>query len=256
MDIQDKARFSEIMTTCGSIYGKTVDTAILKIFWSMMQTYPLAEVDNAFHRFMTRGKFFPRPAEILELMPSANANKHIPENEAWAMCLKLTSELDSVVITTQMRDAWHIASKVLAFGDKVGARMAFKDAYERLTTTDGQIVWELMRGDDKAQLALVAAEAIKQGKLSPAYAKHALPPVDTSNDTNLLEGLTVRAIEHQAERSSPEEVRKRTKAMLAMLNKKIHTEDDTAITQQQRERQVFEDKREQALDSLSEMRAA
>lgn len=53
-------------------------------------------------------------------------------DEAWALALQGLDERDSVVWTDEVRKALDAARPILRIGDKVGARMAFLSAYDRL----------------------------------------------------------------------------------------------------------------------------
>jgi len=54
------------------------------------------------------------------------------KDEAWAIALTSSDESDTVVMTDEIQVALGAARPVLNLGDKVGARMAFIGAYERL----------------------------------------------------------------------------------------------------------------------------
>lgn len=54
-------------------------------------------------------------------------------NEAWALALRARDERETVVWTDEVAEAWAVAAPMANGRDLVGARMAFKDAYERIT---------------------------------------------------------------------------------------------------------------------------
>lgn len=56
-------------------------------------------------------------------------------NEAWSLALQASDERDSVVWTPEIQAALDAARPILRGGDKIGARMAFISAYERLVQT-------------------------------------------------------------------------------------------------------------------------
>ena len=53
-------------------------------------------------------------------------------DEAWAIALEALDEACSVVWCGEIQQAFAIARPVLVAGDKIGARMAFRNAYDRL----------------------------------------------------------------------------------------------------------------------------
>lgn len=73
-------------------------------------------------------------------------------DEAWAIALASNDEFDTVVMTDEIQLALNAARPVLDVGDKIGARMAFINAYDRFVTearTNGQAVnWHISLGFD------------------------------------------------------------------------------------------------------------
>lgn len=54
------------------------------------------------------------------------------KDEAWSIALSGSDESETVVMTAEIQQAMTASAPILAMGDKVGARMAFISAYERL----------------------------------------------------------------------------------------------------------------------------
>lgn len=70
------------------------------------------------------------------------------------------------------------AAELLAMGDKTGARMAFREAYERMADrlpAGAKVQWTVSAGTDKQQMAAAVCEAVGQGRLSHAEALPYLP---------------------------------------------------------------------------------
>lgn len=61
------------------------------------------------------------------------------KDEAWSIALAASDEHETVVLTTEIRQAMIASEPILEAGDKVGARMAFMSAYERLGLIEAQI---------------------------------------------------------------------------------------------------------------------
>lgn len=106
------------------------------IFFNVVKAHDLATVKAAFAAHCAdpqRGRFPPVPADILAQIEGAAENDGRPgAEEAWAMCQHAADQDRTVVWTTEMSQAWGIAWPVMHGGDEVGARMAFKQAYQRL----------------------------------------------------------------------------------------------------------------------------
>lgn len=87
-------------------------------------------------------------------------------DEAWAIALDARDEALTVVWNDEICEAFALARPVLEAGDKIGARMAFRDAYDRIARNGreyGRVpVWNASLGWDASQrtAALKKAESI------------------------------------------------------------------------------------------------
>lgn len=90
------------------------------------------------------------------------------KDEAWAIALTANDEYETVVMTQEIQQALAAARPVLDLGDKVGARMAFISAYERLVTaarTEGvPATWNVSLGFDPVR-RVTAIESAVQAQL-------------------------------------------------------------------------------------------
>ncbi|MBI2725414.1 MAG: hypothetical protein HYX42_04105 [Polaromonas sp.] len=97
--------------------------------------------------------------------------------EAWAQMP--FDESQSVVWTDEMCRAFGIALPLLAEGDKVAARMAFKEAYTRMigeARDEGRaVVWTPSLGWDKNGHAAALSEAVSKGRLTYDHAESLVP---------------------------------------------------------------------------------
>lgn len=88
--------------------------------------------------------------------------------QAWAMLPR--DEHASVVWTEDMREAWAAALPLLVDGDRIAARMAFKEAYTaRVTQARAErrpVCWGASLGMDRHARGAVVAEAVRLGRLS------------------------------------------------------------------------------------------
>lgn len=53
-------------------------------------------------------------------------------NEAWGIAMQAFDEAQTVVLNDEIAEAMGVARGIMQEGDEVGARMAFRDAYERI----------------------------------------------------------------------------------------------------------------------------
>ena len=126
----------------------------------------------------------PTLPEFVKLCKAANPNEpsgHPTANEAWGLVLASRDESDTVVWTEQIAEAAGVAQPVLDVGDEVGARMAFRDAYERiLRERPEKPRWFPSLGSDPQRRAAALERAARAGLLTQQHAAGLLPaPKDT-----------------------------------------------------------------------------
>lgn len=143
------------------------------MFFRALAVHELADVRAAFDAHVAdpvRGRFVPVPADINAQLQGFAANDGRPgADEAWAIAIRAADETDTVVWTAEMRQAWGIARPVFASGDEIGARMAFRDAYNRLTDAAragrAPAAWGVSVGFDVERRDVEIRRAIETGRL-------------------------------------------------------------------------------------------
>lgn len=171
--VTDKREFAEIMKATLAIYGKDGSKAVLDLYWNALLPYEIDTVRHAFSHWLTdpdQGRFSPKPADIIRnIQHIAGKPDWLSANEAWALALPAQDEANTVVWTHEMAQAWSIAQPIMQEGDKVGARMAFIAAYERLTKAaqgTGRLPeWSVSEGWDKETVKRTVEQAVTTGLL-------------------------------------------------------------------------------------------
>jgi hypothetical protein len=106
----------------------------------------------------------------------ATAGGHPSANEAWGLVLASLDESDTVVWTEQIAEAAGIAQPVLDVGDEVGARMAFRDAYDRILRERADPPrWFPSLGSDPQRRSAALDRAARAGLLTQQQAAGLLP---------------------------------------------------------------------------------
>lgn len=92
------------------------------------------------------------------------------KDEAWSIAMSASDEHDTVVLTSEIRQAMVASGPILSAGDKVGARMAFLSAYERLVSSarseDRPVSWEVSLGHDPARRVIAIESAVRSQLIS------------------------------------------------------------------------------------------
>lgn len=144
------------------------------LFFRALARFDIATVRAGFDAHVSdpkNGRFVPTPADIIGQIEGIAAKDGRPEaDEAWALALKCIDEMQTVVWTAEVAHAWGIAKPVLDLGDKVGARMAFKAAYESAVenarAAREPIDWSVSLGFDEKARNAVISEAVALGRVS------------------------------------------------------------------------------------------
>ena len=137
IDYDDFAQLlDDVYDLIGAGANKIITAGAKSMFFAALAPYSLATVRAALGAHCVdkvRGRVTPKPADIIEQIDASALNDVRPgAEEAWAIALRSQDEADTVVWTAECAEACSLAKPVMALGDEVGARMAFKEAYVRL----------------------------------------------------------------------------------------------------------------------------
>jgi hypothetical protein len=147
---------------------------------SDLSQYPLPSVLLALRRVRLECKGRMSLADIISRIDDGRPGP----DEAWAMIP--VDERGSCVWTMEMAQAWGIAYPLIVDGDRIGARMAFRDAYTRIVAASRahlrKVQWMPSLGRDHRGREAALAEAVEKGRLTHEHAQSLLP----SNANNVL----------------------------------------------------------------------
>lgn len=187
MRSEDFDEFAQLLDDAYDLIGvgqnKIISGGAKSMFFAAMSKYPMEVVRAALSAHCLhkeRGRFTPKPADLIEQIEGMTGGDGRPAaDEAWAIALTSRDEADTVVWTAETAEAFAICSPV--FPDEVGARMAFKEAYNRLVSAarmagkpaswNASLGWDVKKREaalERAHVAgLLAAPAVQA--LLPNY---------------------------------------------------------------------------------------
>lgn len=156
---------------------KPVEGPRLEMWWDALKGFPDGAVQAAAAQHLKTSHFKPQLADIVKGCAAQLDGHWIGADEAWALMPK--SEQDSAMLTDEIAQAMAAASPLLEAGDKVAARMAFKDAYGRLVEK-AKIEGRAPRffpsfGADTLGRVTMLGNAVRTGQISLDRATEALP---------------------------------------------------------------------------------
>ncbi|MEN5136111.1 MULTISPECIES: hypothetical protein [unclassified Pseudomonas] len=110
--------------------GQTISAGAAQLMAEDLAEHPAGDIRKALQscRRELAGKL--TLAAILQRVQAEDGRPG--KDEAWAIAMTTNDEFETVVLTDEIQLALAAAKPVLDAGDKVGARMAFISAYERL----------------------------------------------------------------------------------------------------------------------------
>lgn len=179
------------LAVVAELTGTELSAGALRVMESDLSAYPDATVMAALElcrREITGRLTLPAILERVERMDGRPG----PE-EAWALALQAADESETVVWTEETAAAFAHAMPLLEARDKVGARMAFKEAYEksvrqsRLQASPAR--WIPSMGSDPERREIAVSAAVQAGKLPRECLPSLLPaPRESSPLLGLLNG--------------------------------------------------------------------
>jgi len=216
----EKQAFLRMLQATMSMYDKTATAETVSLWWGLLKEYSFADVEIAFSRYLrsSEGRFSPKPASVIDIINSMRPDGRPGADEAWAMIPM--DEYASAVMTQEMAEALHIAQPLLDAGDKIAARMAFKEAYSRIVESNKSAgvksSWFPSLGQDKSGQEAVLAEAIRLGRLS---ADHAIGLIAPDKVAPMLQSAGEEKLALEYKMPSAEEAMKKIQEWKAILKK-------------------------------------
>lgn len=96
----------------------------------------------------------------------------------------------TVVWTDEIREAWGAASRIIADGDNVAARMVFLESYrkgvQKARDDRREVKWTVSLGHDPGGREAVLRDAAERGRLTHEHVQKLLPHYEPSNGTGGL----------------------------------------------------------------------
>lgn len=216
----DRSEFAELLRVTAAYYDRKLTPDTVAIYWRGLADLPLEAVRGAVNAHVqdpVAGKFMPKIADIRAALEANRADDgHPGAEEAWSIALQARHESASVVWTEQISDAFFQAAlPLLDEGDKIAARKAFQERYERelADARKAGVVakWIASLGSNLDQREQAIEQAVRLGRITSEHGQRLLPRSEPVTEEAML------ALENGIKATSPEEAKSRTAALRAML---------------------------------------
>jgi len=140
----------------------------LEMWWEALKAFPDGAVMAAAIQHLKSSHFKPQLADIAKLCAAQLDGQWLGVDEAWALMPK--SEHESAMLTNEIAQAIAAATPLIESGDRVAARMAFKDCYgrlvERAKLEGRQPRYFPSYGTDRHGVVSMLAKAVQTGQVS------------------------------------------------------------------------------------------
>lgn len=179
MEQHEHEAFLPLLKKTMGAYGKLLPVDELLDAWlDILKPFPLRVIRAALAGYCDENsEFAPVPAAIAKRCKLQDGRPGT--EEAWAIALASRDEADTVIWTSEIAEAFGVCSTVLNAGDEVGARMAFKDAYNRLVTAarlrNLPAHWSVSLGWDMTKREAAVTKAAAAGLLPAPQVRALLP---------------------------------------------------------------------------------
>lgn len=163
LSCDEQAELAMAICATAETLGQTISSSAARMMAEDLAEYTVGVIADALRacRRDLAGRFG-LPA-VLQRIQAADGRPG--KDEAWSMALRASDEHETVVLTTEIRQAMAASQPILRAGDKIGARMAFMSAYERLVTNSRKdatpITWELSLGFDPERRSIAVESAVR-----------------------------------------------------------------------------------------------
>ena len=125
----DAGWLMEQLVATAEILGQPISPNAVAMMATDLGRYPRKILAAALQRVRKTHAGRLTPKAIIEAIDAVMGRSDA--NEAWAIAVAASDERATVAWTIEIAKAWEIARPVMQGGDEIGARMAFKGAYER-----------------------------------------------------------------------------------------------------------------------------
>jgi len=147
--------------------GQTISATAAELMAEDLSVYPPGDIRKALQscRRELTGKL--TLAAVVQRIEAEDGRPG--KDEAWAIAMTTHDEYETVVLTDEIQLALAAAKPVLDAGDKIGARMAFISAYERLVGQSREdhkaVNWHVSVGFDANRRVQAITKAVQMQRI-------------------------------------------------------------------------------------------
>lgn len=177
----------QAVAVTAELCGRTFSEPAARVFVMDLSQYPERQVIKALARCRKEVRGLLTVSDVVSRLEDGRPGVE----EAWAMLPR--NEASSCVWTAEMREAYAVAAPLIAEGDEIAARMAFKEVYTRELIQAREEArpadWQPSLGTDPRGREAAINAAVEKGRISATHAAGLLPAPESYAATSVVAGL-------------------------------------------------------------------
>lgn len=167
----------EGLAIVAEVTGTQLSKQALQVMERQLSRYEVPDVLKALERCLRELKHRLTLADIIERLEVADGRPG--PDEAWATALAGMDEGATVMLNDDIAEAMAVARSIYLDGDRTGARMAFRSAYERIVeearAAGNPVKWWASVGTDVRRREAALRDGVERGLLTQEQAAALLP---------------------------------------------------------------------------------
>lgn len=137
--MNDEKRFKENMATLATVFNVDLTPFMITNYWEIFKGYDDDQFSHAVKQYLIRGKFFPKPVELIELI---DGDQNQVAAEAWEVVLKGLRDSQNVVFSPEINRTVEMLGGAEYLGrmherDLEFKRNQFMEIYQSVVITEG-----------------------------------------------------------------------------------------------------------------------
>jgi hypothetical protein len=257
MHIDDMKAFAKAWSGAWEAVGRNTTSNAIQLAFAALNEYSLQDVLRALHAHAKDPKLGQHPPTISHVVAalSGSDNGFPGADEAWGIAAKSLDEYATVIVCDEIMQARDAAMPVVELGDEVGARMAFREAYERAVRSARmqgreRPRWWVSNGTDKQLREQAIRQAVDLGRLTRDALKQITGPDPTL--TEACRAFDVQAIEHKTKAKEAADISRKLRSLKDTLETRKTNEFHEAEMERQRIRDEAEARRREVVRRAEE----
>lgn len=174
------AKILEAIAVAAEMTGTELSKPAMRAMELELEVFPEDQVLAALARCRRELRHRMTLADILDRVQGSDGRPNA--DEAWAKALQGMDEDATVVINDEIAEASSVARPIYQAGDKTGARMAFREAYDRIVQRNREhrvpVRWWPSLGHDPQGRDAPIREAVDRGLIGHENLKFLPAPVE------------------------------------------------------------------------------